>query len=288
MSRTAGDRDADPRQTRTQTRSDSEDGPVTLRAGTAEARIDPRDGARLTSLRVAGHELLHTDPIRGSPGGSFVMAPWAGRIRDGDARWRGDRRSLPRDPEDGHALHGLVRRRVWRRIGETSWSVTVAGDEWFGPLEIRQHVQLRADALRLTLEVHALEPDAPAPATVGWHPWFRRHVAGSAVEVRLPGSGSLLERDADGIATDRRIPIPPGPWDDAFIGLDGPVSLVWPGLLELDVTSDAPVVVVFTERPDVVCVEPQSGPPDEVNDDPDPITSDHPLELTTTWSWRTA
>jgi aldose 1-epimerase len=270
---------------RTATTGESEDGPVQVQAGDAEVHIDPTAGARLTSLRVFGHEVLMTSGIRGFPNGSFVMAPWAGRIRDGEARWEGQRRSFP-PGEDGHALHGLVKDRAWRRIGETSWSVTVDEDEWFGPLEIRQHLDLRVDSLRLDLEVLPLEAEtAPAPATVGWHPWFRREVGGTEVDLELPDAW-LLERDEDGIATDRRIAVPAGPWDDAFTDLAGPVSLTWPGVLALEIASEAPVTVVFTERPDAVCVEPQSGPPDEVNGSPPPVTDEEPLHLTTTWSWR--
>jgi aldose 1-epimerase len=270
---------------RTETTSNSDDGPVELQAGDALVRVDPRQGARLTSLVVAGHELLFTDRIPGFPSGSFVMAPWAGRIRQADARWRGQRRSL-RAHDDGHALHGLVKDRAWERRGETSWVVRVDEQEWFGPLEIHQHLHLRPDALELVLEVHALEAEGPAPASVGWHPWFRREVGGSPVRLTLPEQASMLERDPDGIASDRRVPVPAEPWDDAFIELGGPITLTWPAVVELSITSDAPVVVVFTERPEVVCVEPQSGPPDEVNRDPDPVTPQRPLRLATTWSWR--
>jgi aldose 1-epimerase len=46
-------------------------------------------------------------------------------------------------------------------------------------------------------------------------------------------------------------------------------------------------MVVYTEPDHAVCVEPQSGPPDEVNIAPRLVTSEDPLRLTTSWRWRT-
>ena len=44
-----------------------------------------------------------------------------------------------------------------------------------------------------------------------------------------------------------------------------PPRLTWPGVLELDVRSTAPFWVVFDERDDALCVEPQTAPPDAFN-----------------------
>jgi aldose 1-epimerase len=268
---------------------------TTLTAGDASVTVAPSDGCRLASLRVRGHELLSDGAAPSQDDGlganifgwgSFVMAPWAGRIRHGRARWGG--RELQLDVRDDvHALHGLVFDAPWTAAdattGSAAWQVEVPAAAWFAPLRITQHVMLTEAALRLHLEVQA--PEEPAPVTVGWHPWFRREVGGAALEFDLPDR-RMLVRDQEGIATAERIAAPTGPVDDAFVDLAGPVVLRWPGLVELTMVSDGPVTVVFTEPSTVVCIEPQSGPPDEVNlPSPRVAAPGAPLHLSSTWSW---
>jgi aldose 1-epimerase len=271
---------------------------VTLRSGPLAIGVDPADGCRLTSFAVGDHELLFDgedrpadDPIGDLPfgWGSFVMAPWAGRIRHGHAHHAGHDLQLTELADDGHALHGLVHSRRWDtevvddRAGR--WRTHVPGTRWFGPLTVAQQLAVTDDRVTLLLEVTT---DGPAtPATVGWHPWFRRDVAGHRASVHLPAGATMLARDAQGIATTTEVAVPDGAWDDAFVGADdGPVVVRWPGLGDLEVTSDAAVTVVFTELPYAVCVEPQTGPPDEVNGaSPRLVTPDRPLVLTSTWRW---
>jgi aldose 1-epimerase len=272
---------------------DGPDGTVTLRNGRAAVTVDPTRGCRLSSFAVGGQELLSDgydprvvdhmdDPVVGW--GCFVMAPWAGRIRDARATWEGRTIDLP-EHDDGHAIHGLVHSAPWDRIDATAWQVEVPGERWFAPLRIVHRVTLQRDHLHLRLEVSA--PYGPAPATVGWHPWFRREINGTALELALPPA-RMLQRDADGIATSHRVEVPIPPWDDAFVGIEAPVRLTWPGIATLGIETDAPVTVVFTERATVACVEPQSGPPDEVNQRPRVVHPDEPLHIATTWRWAPA
>lgn len=266
------------------------DGRVQLRGGRASVTVDPADGCRLTSFAVGGHELLSDglDPrvvedVDTPPfgWGCFVMAPWAGRIRDARATWDGRTLELPRHDEP-HALHGLVHSAPWERIEATAWRIRIPADRWFAPLEVVHRLHLDDDLLRLDLEVTA--PDEPAPATVGWHPWFRRDIDGSSLELVLPPA-TMLARDPDGITSARRVEVAAPPWDDAFVDLRGPVRLTWPEVTTVAIETDGPVTVVFTERATVACVEPQSGPPDEVNRSPRVVRPGRPLRLTTTWRW---
>jgi aldose 1-epimerase len=241
------------------------DGTHHLDAGDLSVSVAPDAGARLTRLAWRGHELLVDDGLAPFGSHSFVMAPWAGRVRDATARWHGRTLTLPVG-DAPHALHGLVHDRRWHLGHATPTAVTttteVTGDEWFAPLRLTQRIEVEDGTVRLHLVVEA--PREPAPVTVGWHPWFRRVVADVPVEVLLPHS-ALLRRDAAGIATDERVPVPDGPLDDALVDLSGPVVVRYPGVVEVAVVSDAPVTVVFTGHRRGVCVEPQSGPPDEVN-----------------------
>ena len=75
----------------------------------------------------------------------------------------------------------------------------------------------------------------------------------------------MYERGPDGLPTGALVAPVPRPWDDAFVGMRRPPMLRWPGLLELEIGSTAGVWVVFDERDDGVCVEPQTAPPDALN-----------------------
>ena len=144
------------------------------------------------------------------------------------------------------------------------------------------HLLLTDTGLAQVAAVHA--DDEPFPATLGWHPWFRRELdAGAPLCVELPADRMLL-RDAAGIPDGRTGPVPAGPWDDCFGGVRWPVVLRWPGALRLDVSADTDWVVVFDERDEAVCVEPQTGPPNDVNASPRWVSADAPLTATTTWT----
>lgn len=255
-----------------------------LEAGPATVEVDADDGARITSLRLDGQELLVTGDGGGFGYGCFIMAPWAGRLRDGRATAIGRSIEVPREPDDGHGRHGLVHSCPWDRTGPASWEVTVPPDPgWFASVHLRHDLRLAPDRLELTLTATT---DAPTPVTVGWHPWFRRHLDDTEVALDLPAAW-FHPRDAAGIPTTERAPVPPPPWDDTFGGLTGPVELTWGQARRVTIETDAPVVVVFTERASTVCVEPQSGPPDEANQ-PDAriVTPAAPLVLRSTWRWE--
>ena len=131
-------------------------------------------------------------------------------------------------------------------------------------------MRLTPAGLHAELEVQA--GDRPMPAIVGWHPWFRRvlrDAAGAAVGgpviVDLD-AGGMLRRGADGLPDGTVVrPIPPEPWDDCFVDVAGAPGVHWPGALEVRIDSDARFWVVYTEREEGVCVEPQTGPPNGLN-----------------------
>jgi aldose 1-epimerase len=135
-------------------------------------------------------------------------------------------------------------------------------------------------------EIQVLSDSDPFAASAGWHPWFRRRLArGADVELDVTTS-TMLERDADGIPTGVRVSVPPGPWDDCFVGAEWPVLLRWPGALRLEVAADTRYVVLFDQLAEAVCVEPQTGPPDALTLEPMVVTPDRPLTATMSWTWR--
>ena len=256
---------------------------IALRAGPAAARIDPASGGRIASLSVDGLELLVTEGPTPLDWGCYPMAPWAGRVRRGRFRFAGAEHRLPLDLPP-HAIHGTVYRRPWSMADDGAAVVlgTDLGGDWPFAGRVEHRVDLTPAALHLRLTVAAGEP---FPAAVGWHPWFRRRLAaGDPVEVDVPAT-AMWRRDADGIPTGELVPPPPGPWDDCFTGLTGPVRLRWPGALEMAVESPCPHVVVFDELAGAVCVEPQTGPPDALTLVPVVVRPGRPLVAECSLRW---
>jgi galactose mutarotase-like enzyme len=236
---------------------------LSLQAGHAQLELSPALGGRWTSLQLDGMEVLGASDDEGTTlavrQGCFIMAPYAGRVRDGWLRWRGQTHPLPvTDPP--HALHGTVLDVPWRVVSCSPTEASLEADfddRWPWAGTVGQRVFLRPDRLDVELSVRAREA---MPIIMGLHPWFRRRLArGEDVQLDLLTEGQY-EKDVTGLPNGRLVPPQAGPWDDCFI-CEGPMVLRWPGALEMSISSSHDHFVVFNERPEAVCVEPQTGPP---------------------------
>ncbi|SOD62489.1 aldose 1-epimerase [Streptomyces zhaozhouensis] len=261
---------------------------IRLRAGAAEVTVRPDQGARLSSLSIGGLELLR----QGERYGSFVMAPWCGRTRQGHFRNGPVDHRLPLDAGE-HAIHGTVRRRPWRTAQVDERSAALFCDlvePWPYPGRVTQLVELAEDGGSLTLTLGVETAGDSFPAQAGWHPWFQRRLGEGGRPVEIDFSPEWQEeRGEDHLPTGHRMEPKPGPWDDCFGMPDGvDVRLSWPEQLELTVRSRAQWVVVYDQVPEAVCVEPQSGPPNGLNTHPRLVTELEPLEVSTRWEWRLA
>jgi aldose 1-epimerase len=260
---------------------------VELRAGSARVVLDEVNGGRIERVTVNGLDLLVPPELDDRNYGAFPMAPWAGRIRHGRFHFDGVDYSLPCNSPP-HAIHGIARDRRWRveEVSATTAVLAVGLDApWPFGGRVVQRVELRADAMLLTMEVHAGQ--RPMPATCGWHPWWYRTPAPSVspLEVELHAD-VLYAKDDEGIPTGELVPVSPPPWDDCFTQLGTPVAvLTWPGTSSVTIDTDNPCVVVFTEPEHAICVEPQSGPPDAFNLDPRVVTPGSPLVAHATFRW---
>jgi galactose mutarotase-like enzyme len=256
-------------------------GPLVLEAGSARLVVSPADGGRVASLRLDGRELIARVDEGPIWWGSYPMAPFAGRIRRGEFTFRGRRYRLPLNMAP-HAIHGVVFDRPWEVTGPDSIEVRL-GEPWPFAGTVAQRFELEPDRLRVSLELAA---DEPMPAWMGWHPWFRRRLDdGPEVELAFE-PGSMFERDAEGIPSGRLVRPTAGPWDDCFRELASDPRLSWPGGPELTISSSCDDWVVFNQRDDALCVEPQSAPPDAVNLEPTVVEPGEPLVVTMEWRWR--
>ena len=213
----------------------------------------------MASLSVAGVELLVTEGDREFRWGIFPMAPFAGRLANGRFSFRGAEHVLP--PRlDGHAMHGTVLDRAWEQVDASTMSISLSSPWPFDGLLVHE-VTLGEDALHARLRLRAEEA---MPATLGWHPWFRRRLErGSPANVALVADAMYERRDK--LPTGQVVQPSPPPWDDCFTGVGWPVSVHWPGFGILEVSSDCTHIVVYDEERDAFCIEPQTGPPDAMN-----------------------
>lgn len=264
--------------------------------GTGACTIAPDVGGRIESLlvrRSIGTEFVDTELLitRNSPAvdstdpfswGCFTMVPFCGRIRDAEITFEGA--NHPLEKRSGpHAIHGTVVERPWVVLKVTSSSALLGcdlGPRW--PFEGMVHHEISIDdhGLSMTLSLSAHDS---MPAQVGWHPWFRRPTTHS-----LP-FGGLLERDPDGIASSRKVAFDHeerNVFDDCFVERNGPVTM-YIDSVSLSLESDCSHWTVFDRPAHGICIEPQSGPPNGVNDHPETLNGDDRLSRWFRINWDT-
>lgn len=281
---------------------------VRLSAGSDSAQVDPSAGGRLASLVAGGRERLVDRPQPGATlpaisWGSFLMAPWVGRIAEGRVAWRGCAAQLHRN-EGRHALHGALLDVPWQveRRGDASieLSCQVSPERWPFGGRAWQRLTLGPGSLRCEATLTAGQP---TPAALGWHPWFRRG-PDEDLEVTVHAD-RRLELDAEMIPSGVSLPVTgiydlrAGPvlglrrLDDAYVDARGPATVRWPDL-ELQIDFEAPLssVVVFSP-PGSVCVEPATAWPDALRLSAAGVPgtgqvvleSGETLAATMTWRW---
>jgi aldose 1-epimerase len=258
-----------------------------------EVAILAAAGGRIHRIRAFGEDLLRTpdDPATHARDpffwGAYVMTPWCNRASPGSMDLAGRRIRLEPNFRDGTAIHGLVSSAPWDRVGPGELAIRFDSDHrWPWAFETRQSATVEGASLKVAYQVTNLERDAPMPAGIGLHPWFRRPVElsvpaeqayGSNVASSpepLPVAGDLemrtLRRVADGL-------------DATLTALTQPrIELAWPDVgirARIDVETDAAGVLVAVATPpnvDAIAVEPQTHGPDGlrrlVNGEPDALT----------------
>ena len=250
--------------------------PLVLEGDDLEVVLLPEHGARLHRIRAFGVDLLRTpDEVEAHETdpffwGAYVMAPWCNRIAPDPVRVAGRTVDLAPNFPDGTAIHGLVASRPWQLDGHGTLRIVGDGDGWPWAFE----VSLRAtiEGLILTL-AYALtnRSDAPMPAGLGLHPWFRRplELRVPAGEVYAANSGSsAVPQPVDETFDLGALRAPTPGLDVTFAAIEPPViGLAWPELgirATLEVATAGDTLVAVATPPDIgaIAVEPQTHGPD--------------------------
>lgn len=232
--------------------------------------IDPERGGRLAELWLWGANLLVPATADSLTWGCYPMVPYAGRVRHGQLTFEDRTHQLP-VTLGAHAIHGFGFVSPWTVRSRTDTTVDLVfhlGDPWPWEAEVRQRITLTERAVELEMMVSAKQRQ---PVCLGWHPWFVRELEGADPHARGTvdldiDPVAMYELDDEAIPTGHLIEVPPGPWDNCFTGMTR-AHLTW-GEARLTLTSDASHWVVYTEPEHAVCVEPQTGPPNDVNTAP--------------------
>ena len=268
------------------------DGVIQLVTSGQRLILDAAGDGRAVSWNIDGHEVLGRKSSALIDYGMYAMGPWAGRINNNLVTVDGHTFSMP-ITHDRWALHGTTLGRSCRVVeidqdADEARAVTETdlGRTWPWKGVLRSTWHLHRGGLDTELEVIA--KDETFPSVVGWHPWFQRTIAGVDAIWTL-SEPKLAERRDDYSFTGQLVDLtaPHGTFDDAFRS-NGSACIAWPGVMRIDIVNSHPWFVVFDREPTLLCIEPQTGPPNGINDGlGDPIAwtqLDDPIRMRTTWA----
>jgi aldose 1-epimerase len=147
---------------------------MSIRSGSSEAEIS-QDGAYVGRLSLGGEEVLKPSSDGSQThGGSAVLIPYAGRIRNGRYSFEGRNFRLPVRP-DGHAIHGFAKDARWDLVRQSTSSVTLASRlrsaEYPGTLDARIRYSVRPESFTTECSVTNVGTRS-CPFVAGFHPYF--------------------------------------------------------------------------------------------------------------------
>jgi aldose 1-epimerase len=292
---------------------------ITIKNEFLEVTVSPDAGASLRSIKILkngkSHELLSGgdnphDPTELPHGeGSFIMAPWVNRLRDGRLVTPDGIHEMPMN-QPPHAIHGLVREREWtiKEVTESSLSLEITLEEpWPYAGHIEYSLELDGRSLVQTMRLIAAHGETRQfPGSVGWHPWFNTTLGADTVTASADVSGqweldNTITATGNLSVTDTTTRLQNGTQfktgevDGCFIrNPNGTAVLSWPELTLTISGSEAITHYMFYSPEHALCVEPQTCTVDAAQLADRGIADtghvlvdlDNPLIATTTWSWE--
>ncbi|MEE8046983.1 MAG: hypothetical protein V3T49_09085, partial [Dehalococcoidia bacterium] len=175
---------------------------ITIKNDFASVTISPDAGASLRSIKInkngntyellSGGDNPHDPTVLPHGEGSFIMAPWVNRIRDGRLVTPDGIHELPMN-QPPHAIHGLVREREWtvKEVTENTLELEIQLEEpWPYAGHIEYSLGLDGRSLVQTMRLIAGPNETrPFPGSVGWHPWFNTTLGTGPVTATADVSG---------------------------------------------------------------------------------------------------
>jgi len=215
--------------------------------------------------------------------GWYLMAPWAGRIRQNLVTFKGI--NYPQKVNfQNWAIHGTVPFGEGKVQNQTSDSVEIVhntNENWPVKMTILQRWSITGTHLKCYAKISAVEGEFPAE--LGWHPWFKRQLEkGQTAKFGIEEISQYV-KDENFFTLNKTKSIGIPPFDDAFDVPTGKGFIEWPDALRIDLSSDVDTFVIFDEPEDVFCIEPQTGPPDAVNHPRHIVSPGKPLEASVKW-----
>lgn len=265
---------------------------TTLKIGNSfqELLFDTAQGARATSWKLDGIEVLALPTSADLFGGNYVMAPWAGRIEGAAIDFKGASYPQPIN-HFPWAIHGSTPFNSPSIVEQTESRVVFTHNldnelpTWPKGFTVLHSWETKGAELFTEIVVNSSELDFPA--VVGWHPWFLRTLANGDVSSYGVSATHVFEVDDSKIVTGELGKIEAGPWDCAFLAPSGKAFIEWGNSFRIEINTNSEFFVVYDEPDDCVCIEPQSGPPNGSNlSSPDfnhLVTPTNPLILSATW-----
>jgi aldose 1-epimerase len=269
-------------------------GQLEISCGEQRVGVVPLGGG-LRSYEVGGLDVLDGFPAgeRPTSGRGQVLAPWPNRIENGSYDFDGKRMQLPlSEPENGNAIHGLVRQAIWNLVEQEPDRVVLdylLEPQPGYPFAVAFGIEyaLSAAGLAVTTTARNLGSD-PCPYGLGQHPYLtlgtpsvdtlRLEVAAEKVLLNDERGLPLGSEPVAGTELDFRVGRTIGSTvlDNAYTGLErdsggrARVLLDDPDggrSLTLWVDESYPYLMLYTgdPRPDVarrsIAVEPMTCPP---------------------------
>ncbi len=251
---------------------------VSIASGAHQAEFAPGGGGRLTRLSTGAHDwivpLAATEWPAGKwpRAGSYPLAPYSNRIRDGVFAFNGARHALQSVPGRPQAIHGAGLFQAWQVRNLAADSVDLVLDQpagvlgWPWPFECMQRWRLDGRGLGLTLAI-VNQGDTPMPFGLGIHPYF------TAQRVTLHAR-RIWPSDADGLPTGSQVThvrelCQSAEGCDTYLSQwAGRATLHWAAGHELALHADpafAHLVVYTAPGSDFLCVEPVTNVADAFN-----------------------
>ena len=256
---------------------------IEIESGTNKLVIDSISGGRVTECFVDDLQILGPKGDHPLIGGWYLMAPWAGRIKDNQIIYKGEK--YPQEVNfQNWAIHGTVAFTEGIVKNKEQNSVEIVhktNSAWPVEMEITQKWLVTNNFIKCAAKITS--NDGEFPAELGWHPWFKRQLSrGSQANFGIEAIAQY-EKDENFFTLNKTKQIGVPPFDDAFQVPTGKGFIEWPDALRIDFTSDLDTFVVFDEPKDVFCIEPQTGPPDAVNHPKHIVSPRNPLEASVKW-----